>query len=268
MEQNSKFYIFENMKDFIKNPIVKKLLFVLIGIFILLMVFNYLIMPWYTYAAEIKVPNVVGMPAEEAVKLLENNKLTSAVGDTVLDNRYPKNSVVSQRPGSSSAVKSGRRIFLIVSGGDQTSKVPNLMGKSLIDAKLALEKAGLRIGDVRYVPSTTPKDIIVSQEFVSGMSIRRTSRVRISISLGAVEGTIEVPNLVGKSKSEAEEILKGLQLEVGKISFLPTLKELLPNTVADQYPAGGAKVNHGDKIDLFICKYTEIKEDEFNAKHL
>jgi serine/threonine-protein kinase len=254
------------MKDFIKKPAVKKALYIFSGVFLFIMIVNYILMPWYVSSPEIKVPKVVGMQIADAMKVLEDNKLNPIVGDTVLDNRFPKNAVVSQRPFGDDVVKKGRRIYLIISGGEQTTAVPVLMGKSLVDAKLLLERAGLRIGDVSYIASTTPRDIIVSQEYSSGTQIRKNASVRVSISLGAVEGSIEVPNLVGKPRSEAEQILKGLQLEVGKISYLPTFKDLLPNTVVDQYPAAGAKVNPNNAVDLFISKFTETKEDEFNSK--
>ncbi len=254
------------MKDFIKKPAVKKLLFVLAGFFLFGMIMNYAIMPWYVSSPEIKVPKVLGMSLSEAMRTIEDNHLTAEVSDTVLDSRYPKNSVVSQRPFGNAIVKKGRTIYLIISGGTQTTSVPLLMGKSLVDAKLMLDRASLRIGDVSYVASTTPKDIIVSQEYASGTSVGRNTTVRVSISLGAVEGTIEVPDLIGKSKTEAEQVLKGLELTVGKISYLPTFKDLLPNTVVDQYPAAGAKVNPNNSVDLFISKFTETKEDEFNSK--
>jgi len=254
------------MKDFIKKPAVKKALYIISGIFVFVMIMNYLVMPWYVSSPEIKVPKVIGMQIADAMRVLEDNKLNPVIGDTVLDNRFPKNSVVSQRPFGDDVVKKGRRIYLIVSGGEQTTGVPVLIGKSLVDAKLQLERSGLRIGDVSYVASATPRDVIVSQEYASGTQIRRNTTVRVSISLGAVEGSIEVPNLVGKPRGEAEQMLKGLQLQVGKINYLPTFKDLLPNTVVDQYPAAGAKVNPNNTVDLFISKFTETKDDEFNSK--
>ncbi len=254
------------MKDLFKKPLVKKIIFTFAGLFLFIVILNYLVMPWYVSSSEIKVPKIIGMSVPEAMKILEDSKLTPVVGDTVLDGKYPKNSVVMQRPFGDDVVKKGRRIYLIISGGEQVTTVPLLMNKSLIDAKLQLEKAGLRIGDVSYVASTTPKDIIVSQEYATGTSIKRNTTVRVSVSLGAVEGSIEVPDMIGKTRTEAENVIKNLDLQVGKVTFLPTFRELLPNTVVDQYPAAGSKVNPGNSIDLFICKYTDTKEDEFKAK--
>jgi len=66
-----------------------------------------------------------------------------------------------------------------------------------------------------------------------------------------------------KSLSEAEKVLADSSLKVGKINYQPSFS-LLPNTILDQYPSKGNKVNPGDAIDLFVTKSVnenQIKEE-------
>jgi len=67
--------------------------------------------------------------------------------------------------------------------------------------------------------------------------------VGITVSTGPVEeGEITVPDLIGKSLTEAQKLLADSALTVGKINYQPSFS-LLPNTILDQYPSKGNKVN-------------------------
>jgi serine/threonine-protein kinase len=248
----------------INKPRVKKFAYILGGLMIFYIVMNYAVMPWYVSSPEVTVPKVVGMSAEQAESTLKDNHLSVVIGDTVSDKRFPRGTIVMQRPFANDVVKKGRTIYLVISGGEPMAVVPEIVGKSITDSKFQLEKVGLKVGEITYVSSSTPKDIVVKQQYVGGYSIVKGTGVGVSVSLGTVEGNIEIPDLIGKSYTEAEAALTGLKLKVGKINYQPSFT-LLPNTVIDQYPSKGARLNEGDKVDLFITKIVETKEDEEKA---
>ena len=257
--------IYLSMKKYaINKPRVKKFAYILGGLLILYILMNYAIMPWYVSSAEVTVPKVVGLAEEQAVSMLKDNHLSVAIGDTVSDKRFPRGTIVMQRPFANDVVKKGRTIYLVISGGEPMAVVPEIVGKSITDSKFQLEKAGLKMGEITYVSSSTPKDIVVKQQYVGGYSIIKGLGVNVSVSLGTVEGNIEIPDLIGKSYTEAEATLTGLKLKVGKVNYQPSFT-LLPNTVIDQYPSKGTRLNEGDKVDLFITKIVETKEDEEKA---
>lgn len=249
------------MKKSNPKSILQKLLYILIGIFIFYAVFNYLLLPWYVYSAEVNVPKVIGLSVKDAIEKLENSDLEPILGDTVFNRDFKKGTIMYQKPLANDIVKKGRRIYLMVSGGEPMVTVPGLIGKSVTDAKLSLERVGLKLGEITYISSNTPKDVIISQEFAPGYSVKKGLAVGVSISLGMVEGNIEVPNLIGKPLSEAEQILLSLELKPGKLNFQPS-SNLLPNTVIDQYPLFGTKLNKGDKVDLFITKQSDKETEE------
>jgi serine/threonine-protein kinase len=164
-----------------------------------------------------------------------------------------------QKPESGKIVKEGRTIYLFVSGGDQVLSVPVLKGKSVRDARLSLERIGLKLGKIDEVPSTHPKDMVFDQQFVEGTKLRKGQSVGITVSIGKGSGDIIVPDLIGKSLTEAKNILSDSTLSVGKINYQIS-STLLPNTVLDQYPAPGNKLNTGNAVDLFITKEGSIEE--------
>ncbi|OGU74166.1 MAG: hypothetical protein A2V93_07605 [Ignavibacteria bacterium RBG_16_34_14] len=255
------FDIFETMKNILQKPFIKKLLLILAAIIVTILVFDYLIFPWYVSSPEVTVPTVKGLSEEEAFERLEDANLEPVIGDTTYDVKFAKGLIVLQRPDAGEVVKEGRRIYLFLSGGEPLVMVPNLKGKSIRDAKFSLERIGLKLGRIEEIPSNNPKDMIFDQEFAEGTTLKKGSFVGIYISIGEGEGSVEVPDLVGKSLSEAEKMLTDNSLTIGKINYQRSFS-LLPNTVLDQYPSKGNKVNPGDKVDLFVTKAAEPGEKE------
>ncbi len=150
-------------------------------------------------------------------------------------------------------VKEGRVVYLFVSGGDKILTVPLLKGKSILDAKFALERLGLKLGKVERIPSSHPEDMIFDQQYEEGTMLRQGDIVGVTISAGRGGGSIVVPDLIGMSLTEAKMILADSALIIGKINYQPS-STLLPNTILDQYPSSGNSLNPGNAVDLFVTK--------------
>jgi eukaryotic-like serine/threonine-protein kinase len=248
------------MKNLFESQRFKIILKVCIVIFAAFVFFNNLLMPFYVHSAEVRIPKVVGMNQNSAIEALEQAGLEPIVGATSFNESVPQGNVILQKPSCYEIVKKGRRVYLYVSGGDPTVQIPSLTGKSVRDAKFLLDQIGLKLGKVTEIASSSPKGLIVSQEFPVGVSIKRGATISLSVSGGAVsEGNIVVPDLTGKSLAEAEKILADSSLKVGKINYQPSFS-LLPNTIIDQYPGKGTKLNAGGAVDLFVTK--SVDEDK------
>ena len=242
------------MKKFFEKPRNRKIAYWLGGILAFILIMDNLILPWYVSSPEVKVPKVVGMKEDDAVRILKDADLSPIVSDTTFEEKVPKGSVIVQKPMTGEMVKTGRRVYIFISGGEPYVSVPILKGRSLNQAKLALERVGLKVGNVSEIPSENPKGVIFDQQFANGTSIRKGESVGITISIGVVaEGDITVPDLIGKSLTEAEKLLADSTLKVGKINYQSSFS-LLPNTILDQYPSKGNKVNKGTVVDLFVTK--------------
>ncbi|MBK7629966.1 MAG: PASTA domain-containing protein [Ignavibacteriales bacterium] len=247
------------MKKLLEYPIVQKLLIGLAILIAMILVFDFILLPLYVSGSEINVPNVVGMTEEEAFKTLEDADFNPSIADTSFGVSLPPGRIFLQKPERGKLVKEGRTIYLFVSGGDQIISVPLLKGKSVRDARLFLERIGLKLGSIEEVASTQPKDMVFDQQFAEGTTIRKGQSVGISVSIGKGAGEIIVPDLIGKSLTEAQRVLSDSTLKVGKVNYQIS-STLLPNTVLDQYPAPGNKLNSGNTVDLFITKEGKIQE--------
>ncbi len=210
-------------------------------------------MPWYVSSPEALVPDVVGKDEEAAFNILINAGFDPVISDTSYDVKYAKGTIFLQRPKAFDVVKEGRAIYLFLSGGDRVVHVPVLKGKSITDAKFALEHVGLKLGHIERVSSNQPEDMIFDQQYAAGTPLKQGEVVGITVSAGRGSGIIIVPDLIGKSLMDAKSILEDSSLVVGKINYQAS-STLLPNTVLDQYPSGGNMLNPGQPVDLFITK--------------
>jgi serine/threonine-protein kinase len=151
-------------------------------------------------------------------------------------------------------VKLGRRIYLIVCGGEQLVEVPKLTGRSLRDAKFSLEQRGLDVGEVvKKFSNELPEDAVISQVIQPGSKVKRTTKIDLILSNGPELGPIRIPDLVGKKLDEAKKLIESGKLKVGKITY-QTSKDVPAGQVLDQYPKKDKSATENTPVDLFISK--------------
>ncbi len=237
--------------------IYKKILIIptviIISIIILFLIIDSVIMPFVVRADEYTVPNVVGMHKEKAIELLKNSNLSPVIQTSRYDAVYEKDHVIFQKPFANTVVKENRRVYLTISGGDILVKVPFLINKTVREAKITLERAGLVLGEVSEEVSEFPPEIIFEQQFPEGRELRIGSTVNVKVSLGPQIGMIRVPNILGKSLKEAESVLKFNSLKIGLKTYIHS-STLLPNTIVDQQPSENTLVPIGDSINVVLTQ--------------
>lgn len=247
------------MKNLLGKPLIKKLLIALGVLIILILLVDNIFLPWYVSSSEAVVPDVVGLNEDEAITMIEDAGFDALIADTSYGVNLAEGKIFLQKPEAGKVVKEGRTIYLFLSGGVQNVYVPLLKGKNLIDAKFALERIGLKLGEVEEIASNYPKSMIFDQQFAEGTILKKGETVKVYVSAGRIEGTIVVPDLIGKSLMEARSVLADSTLKLGKINYQISTT-LLPNTILDQYPAPGNKLNPGEVVDLFVTKQGQLED--------
>lgn len=238
------------MKKIPRKYFVFPAVIIISGLVILLLLDNF-ILPYYVSEDELKVPNIIGKNKDEAIKILADLNLNPIIQTSRYDERFKKNEVIFQKPIPGTIVKENRRIYLTVSGGVQTVQMPFLINKTVRDARINLERIGLVLDSVEEVESELPPDFIVEQQYLEGKEIPMGTKVWIKVSVGPKIGMVRVPNILGKSLIEAENILRGVSLKIGMRTYIHSTT-LLPNTVVDQQPTESTLVSIGDSVNVVI----------------
>ncbi|HAX50048.1 MAG TPA: PASTA domain-containing protein [Ignavibacteria bacterium] len=238
----------------------KKFLLGIAGLFIAFLLMNFIVMPWYVrHDTLVKVPGVVGLSFDEAKKQLDEAGLEGLQGDIRYDPAKPIGTVVDQNPPADQTVKDGRRIYLIISGGEQLYDVPNLVGRTLREAKFMLNQRNLDAQEVEYKPSAQyPTGIVLGQIENAGSKVKKGTRIGVIVSTGMDAGDIKVPDLTGKNIEEAKKLLAVNKLTIGKINYQPSANVPL-NSVIDQYPKANTMAKENQKIDVFVNRENKKK---------
>ncbi len=238
------------MKKIPRKYFVFPAVLIVSSLIILLLLDNF-ILPYYVSADELSVPNVIGKDKDEAIRILTDLNLNPIIQTSRYDERFKKNEVIFQKPLANTKVKENRRIYLTVSGGVQTVQMPFLINKTVRDARINLERMGLVLDSVAEVESELPPDFIVEQQYLEGKEVPMGTKVWIKVSVGPKIGMVRVPNILGKSLIEAENILRGVSLKIGMRTYIHSTT-LLPNTVVDQQPTESTLVSIGDSVNVVI----------------
>lgn len=247
--------------DLWKSRLVRFAVYAFAAGVIFVLALDNVIMPWYVYASDLETPDVTGMKSADGVAVLEEAGFRVVIDDTVFTEKAEQDEIFKQRPEPGQVVKAGRRVYLLVSGGDPIVVVPSLRGKSIADARMTLERIGLTVGKAERVSSGSPRDVIVGQQYPAGTKIRKGKTVDVSMSIGYGGGAVEVPRLVGESLADAKRLLEAKNLRLGRVSYQPS-SELLPNTVLDQYPSAGGRLDEQDQVDVVVSEIGEPGTDE------
>ena len=251
-----------DFKKALTSSRAKKLYLAFLIFVVLFFTCNNLLLPWYVNSGGIvEVPQVVGKDVESAMALLRSLGLEPRKGDVRMDREHPAGVVVVQNPMPGDQVKRGRRVYLTVSEGEVPVIVPGIKGRTTRDARFALEREGLKLGTIDYQPSDEfPANTVIDQRPGPGAKVKRDAYVSVTVSQGALSQKIAVPDLSGKTLTEATTVLTNAGLRLGNISYLPST-DLLPNTVIEQYPRAGELVPNGQLIDLFVVQGGEKKKE-------
>ncbi len=234
-----------------KNEKIKKLL-IWGGVFIvLLLAIDFVIMPLVVSSEVITVPNVANKHKDEAVKILEAANLSPVLQAQGYDERIKRDFVILQRPLAGSKVKTGRRVYLAISGGDEKVIVPNLYGKSAKEAQLLLENAGLKVGFIDQTESEEEQNNVISQQYAPNSALNKGTTVNFTISMGPAEGMVRVPKIIGKSLRDAESVLISAGLKIGNIEY-KYAQGLLPNTIMEQSPSEDSLIKREGTVDVIV----------------
>jgi serine/threonine protein kinase/beta-lactam-binding protein with PASTA domain len=190
-------------------------------------------------------PGLMGKPAD-AVKaqLQEHLPAVQLTEDSTYNDEIPAGMVVSFKPPAGTELKRGEVLTMIVSLGRAPVAVPDVVGQSPEQAQANLEKLGFAVArtDDGRTTEVQEGEVMGVHPNPSGGPVPYGSTVTIRVSAGLP--LVEVPDLSGMRRAEAEKVLADLGLEM-------TFTRLIGNRIALQKPVAGEDVEVGTTIETW-----------------
>jgi serine/threonine protein kinase/beta-lactam-binding protein with PASTA domain len=211
---------------------------------------------WYQLfgpGSQSAIPSVVGATKKEAVATMATLGVKVKVTKNTFDELVPKGKIISMAPPAGSRLGEGESISVIISKGPERYSIPNLKGKSVSQATVALANEKLLIGKTEEAFSAIiPKGQIISVSPEPGTLVKKNSEVNLVVSKG--EELISLTSYIGKSSEQALNELTDAGFEV-------TQKD----TFSDSYPIGiviaqkpeTPELVKGGKVTLTVSKGPE-----------
>ena len=142
----------------------------------------------------------------------------------------------------------GLYLLLTSTGGSVTQvEVPDLMGKTQQEAQLVVDDLGIKL----TVEGTKPsQDVgkVVQQDPVGGSKLDKGGTVKVW--LGGSDGKVDVPDLTGKTLTQA-----GVELGLAKLTLAQPISEPSDkpkDTITRQSPAAGDRVAEGTTVTVWV----------------
>jgi len=198
----------------------------------------------------IEVPSVLGLPAQSARALIENQGLMFVVSEEREDVRTPPGNILQQRPLQGSRIDRGQAVDVVVAKAPAPVKMPGLVGLALAEAKLRLESAKLVVG--RITEDTSPEvkaGNIASQSIAEGSETRAGAVVDLVLSKGPA--TSAVPSVIGRSLARAKEELQKAGFTVGNIKWRSD-EDHSDGLILEQNPAANQQAPKGSTVELVV----------------
>jgi serine/threonine-protein kinase len=199
---------------------------------------------------QVEVPDVTGLPRDEAEQAMDEAGLGVTV-ETRNSADVPADAVIETDPPAGESVRRGSEVTLIVSSGPGQVAVPPVVGQTRSAAEQQLSARGLE-SSVSEETSDRPAGEVISQSPDAGTRVDPGSTVELVVSTGPEPvTTVDVPNVVGLTRSDAVAQITGLGLSPS-VEERTTDIEPQDGRVIDQNPGGGTTVNEGTRVVLVV----------------
>ena len=205
----------------------------------------------------IEVPDLTGVPAEQAFETLQGMDLkVRAVQET--SDEVAVGLVVRTAPPAGSEVEPKTFVDVVVSAGQEEFGVPNVIGENVDVAAARIEAQGFEVGAREYVETDeVDENLVIAQSPDGGSTAPPGAVVDLIVSAGP--SSLEVPDVSGKSAETAT-------LELARAGFenIETQEEfsadVLQGFVIETNPLAGQTVPREATIIILVSQGPEPVE--------
>ncbi len=211
---------------------------------------------------EYKVPDLMDKTLEEAIQLAKDAgfSLVEEEIEYVPSDEYQEGRIMRQDPGANGYVKKKKPIKLVISSGlgEGDIEVPEVVGLDYAEAATMLRARKLKYNKIEEDNGEYALNEVIRQSPKKGTKVTENYVVILHVSTGQAAESPEpsevamvpVPDVVGKSQSSAEALIKASGLKCGNISKEDSDEP--EGTVIEQSPKAESQSPEGTYVDLVI----------------
>ena len=200
----------------------------------------------------VDVPNIVGKKLEDAAKSLDQVGLELGRRTGAFSTEEP-GTVLSQDPGPGREARSGDRVDVTVSQGEEKAIVPDVIGQEEADAAAILANAGFRVNRIREPHPTARRGVVFDQDpkpvQEDGTSTEAPPGSVVDIFISEGPDEFPMPDVRGEQEDDARNELEDLGLRVRVVRQFEPGQE---GRVVGQDPLPGTTVRRGQLVEIRV----------------
>ena len=205
-----------------------------------------LIRPYLMPAEIILVPGLKGKTLREAQVLADERGFKVEIVDRKNNPDVPKDVIYQVREAEGQAVRPGSVIAIWVSDGPEMVPVPDLRGKTIGQAKRALEEAGFLLGGTTKKRDFAEAGSVIDQSVVGADSAPRGAKIDIVLSAGdeVIPGDQAEPSATNSTTSGSSDV------PTGQTNDLPPADSENPRWFRIPYTVPEDGAEHHIRVDV------------------
>lgn len=209
---------------------------------------------------ELRVPKIIGLTADEAKDAVEKLGLTYVVlGEEASDK--PAGTIIAVFPSEGTSVKKESEVRVRISTGPGEIEVPDVvkLGKSVAQDHIVTQ--GLKVGKITEDYSEEIEaGAVISTNPVAKTKVKKGDTVDIVISKGSRIKKTQVPDLIGLTLKEAEQVLAVVNLKLGPTTAVITDDKSRDGKIFNQSEPALTSVQENEKISVNYYQYKDPNE--------
>jgi serine/threonine-protein kinase len=209
----------------------------------------------YLIPHNVDVPRVLGLPVADATARLAGADLEVSVGAGRYSLQVPAARILQVQPPPGTVVRTGTKVTLTPSLGPRPVPVPDLVGKTVPEARDLVREAHLGLGKRKpRFSDRFPEGRIIHQSEPASGRAPQGSEIDVVVSKGPTPEP--VPKVVGRSEDQARRMLTPwVVIKRGKYS------DGVPRgRVIAQDPEPRTKLQPGDAVTIVVSLGPEFFE--------
>lgn len=199
----------------------------------------------------VPMPQLVGLSLSDAEARLAEYELTADV--SYADSTEDSGIVIDQEFDEGTEVERGSVVAITVSSGVNGPEMPALIGITRRVAELTLANKGITATITEEYDDEIPLNEVIYQYPEAGTIVTDSTKVELIISLGPEPEDVFMPDLRGKTLSEARPIIEQYQLNVVETKYAPS-DEFPKGQICEQSIQPNAPTQTGVEVTITVSE--------------
>lgn len=202
----------------------------------------------------VEMIDVRGKTWDEAKQALNAVGLGITSGGSEESDEYEEGQIMKQSIAVGEKVEKNTTIEVVLAVKKvEMVKVPDVEDDTKDDAAYRLEQEGFIVDFSELYDDEIKEGRVVKTSPAAGTEVAKGSTIVLSISMGPETKTVKVPDIKGKTRSDAEAAIKNASLAIGSITekFSDDVEK---GMVISQTPSAGKEAEENVTIDFVVSK--------------